>query len=237
MKSHFILKGLVFIASLVALAYLVRIFGLDSLMDQGWIDREVRGQGISGDMVFLGMGAIATAVGFPRQAVAFLGGYAFGLVWGTLLGVLAAIFGCVLAFFYARLLGRSLVASRFPGRVRRLDKFLGTHPFSMALLLRLLPVGSNVASNLIAGVSSVRFLPFVAGSAVGYLPQTLVFALAGSGVRLNPGLRISLAVALFLASALLGFYLYRRYRSQVDYEEGVIDEAEADTPDPTRPAA
>ena len=31
-----------------------------------------------------------------------------------------------------------------------------------------LPVGSNLVTNLAAGVSSVRYLPFVAGSAIGY---------------------------------------------------------------------
>jgi uncharacterized membrane protein YdjX (TVP38/TMEM64 family) len=237
MKPHFIFKGLAFIASLVALAYLVRVSGLEHLLDQGWIDREVRGKGLSGDMIYLGAGAIATALGFPRQVIAFLGGYAFGLSWGTLLAALAAAAGCVLAFYYARLLGRSLVANRFPGRVRRLDEFLGTHPFSMALLLRLLPVGSNAVTNLVAGVSSVRPLPFVAGSTVGYLPQTLVFALAGSGIRLNPGLRIGLAVVLFLLSGLLGIYLYRRYRNQVDYEEGVVDTETGQAAEPGRPSS
>jgi len=34
----------------------------------------------------------------------------------------------------------------------------------------------------------------------------------GSGISLEPGLRISLSVVLFLASAALGFYLYRKFR-------------------------
>jgi uncharacterized membrane protein YdjX (TVP38/TMEM64 family) len=210
-----ILHGLLFLASLVGLFYLLRLLGLD--MDQGWIDREVRGQGMAGELTFLGMGALAMALGLPRQIVAFLGGYAFGALAGTALALLAAVLGCALSFYYARLLGRALVQGRFPDKVRRLDAFLGRHPFNMALLIRLLPVGHNLSTNLIAGVSSVRALPFLAGSGLGYLPQTLVFALAGSGVHLDPVLRIGSAVALFLLSAVLGVWLYRRFRAEAVY--------------------
>ncbi len=201
------------IASLVALGFLAKRWGLADMMSQHWIDSTVRGQGWTGDLIFLGMGILTTALGFPRQVVAFLGGYAFGFVPGTLLALVSVVLGCVSGFYYARWLGRSLVVHRFPGRIRKLDDFLREHPFSMALIIRLLPVGSNVVTNLLAGVSSVRGLPFFAGSGLGYLPQTLVFALAGSGVNFDPALRLTLAAVLFVVSSLLGIWLYRRHRN------------------------
>jgi uncharacterized membrane protein YdjX (TVP38/TMEM64 family) len=82
----------------------------------------------------------------------------------------------------------------------------------MALLIRLLPAGSNLVISLTAGVSSVGPWPFFLGSAIGYLPQTMVFALAGSGIALDPVLRIGLSVMLFIVSGILGVYLYRKYR-------------------------
>jgi uncharacterized membrane protein YdjX (TVP38/TMEM64 family) len=97
--------------------------------------------------------------------------------------------------------------------VRRLDDFLHDHPFSMALLIRLLPVGSNVVTNLAAGVSGIRAAPFVAGSVIGYVPQTVIFALLGSGIHLDPSLRIGASVVLFVVSGMLGVYLFRRYRT------------------------
>jgi uncharacterized membrane protein YdjX (TVP38/TMEM64 family) len=212
MSFRFILRGLVFIASLVAIAYLAQRLGLTSMLDEGWVDREVRGKGLTGDLVFLAAGALATALGMPRQVIAFLGGYAFDVAAGTGLALVAATLGCVLSFYFARLLGRDLVTNRFPGRVRRLDAFLAGHTFTMAVLIRLLPVGHNLSTNLVAGVSGARALPFVSGSALGYLPQTLVFALAGSGVNLDPAFRLSLAALLFVVSGLLGVHLYRRLR-------------------------
>lgn len=216
MNYRLILKGLLFLTSLVGVFYLLRSIGLD--LDQGWIDREVRGRGLTGEFVFIGVGALAMALGLPRQVTAFLGGYAFGALLGTALALLAAVIACALSFYYARMFGRALVTGRFPDKVRHLDEFLGRHPFNMALLIRLLPVGHNLSTNLIAGVSSVPALPFISGSGLGYLPQTLVFALAGSGVNLDPTLRIGAAVVLFLLSAILGVSLYRRFREGAAYD-------------------
>jgi len=224
-----ILKGLLLIASLAALGFLAKHGYLANMLSEQWIDAEVRGQGWHGDLIFLAVGMLTTALGFPRQVVAFLGGYAFGFISGTVLAALAALLGCVLAFFYARWLGRSLIQNRFPGRIRKVDAFLHEHPFSMAVVIRLLPVGSNAVTNLLAGVSSVRGLPFFAGSAVGYLPQTLVFALAGSGVNFDPALRLTLAGVLFVVSSLIGVWLYRRHR-QGDALEADLDAALGETP-------
>ena len=59
-------------------------------------------------------------------------------------------------------------------------------PSAATLTLRLLPVGSNMLLNLVAGVSErARQAPFMAASAIGYLPQTVVFALLGGGVRVS----------------------------------------------------
>ncbi|OYY92435.1 MAG: SNARE associated Golgi protein [Hydrogenophilales bacterium 28-61-23] len=215
MTWQVLLKGLLMLASLALLGFLASHFQFDGMLSQHWIDSEIRGKGWTGDLLFLAVGGLATALSFPRQVVAFLGGYAFDFFSGTVLSTLATLLGCVLGFFYARWLGRGFVQKRFPGRIRKLDAFLHQHPFSMTLVVRLLPVGSNAATNLLAGVSSVRALPFFAGSVLGYLPQNLVFALAGSGVNLDPTMRLSLAVALFVVSSLVGIWLYRRYRQSL----------------------
>ena len=235
MSPRAILKGLLLIASLAALGFLAKHGHLADMLSERWIDTEVRGQGWHGHLIFLAVGALTTALGFPRQVIAFLGGYAFGFIAGTGLAAVAAVMGCVLAFFYARWLGRSLIQNRFPGRIRKVDAFLHEHPFSMAVVIRLLPVGSNVVTNLLAGVSSVRGLPFFAGSGIGYLPQTMVFALAGSGVNFNPALRLTLAGVLFVVSSLIGVWLYRRHRhldAQAAEMEADIDAALGETAAP-----
>jgi len=207
MNYKVFIKGLIFLCVLAGAAYL-----LSQGMDESWIDTYVRGQGLKGWIIFISLGGLLAAVGFPRQILSFMGGYAFGVVKGTTIAVLATGAGCILTFFFARFLGRGFVQRKFPRKIKRVDDFLSESPFLMTLLIRLLPAGSNVATNAAAGVSGVKPLPFVLGSLVGYIPQCLVFALAGSGVELNPEWSIGVSVILFIISGVLGVYLYRRYR-------------------------
>lgn len=232
------LRGFILIASFVAFGFLVKATGLHGMFDTDWIDSEIRGRGLSGELLYIAIGAGLTAVGFPRQAISFLGGYAFGFGLGTGLALTASLGGCIVAFFYARLLGRSVVLSRFPERIKRVDAFLHDNPFSMTLLLRLLPVGSNALTNLAAGVSGVRAIPFFIGSLAGYVPQTVIFTLLGSGIHIEPGIRILASVVLFVVSGALGIYLFRRYRKSRAMDEDVNEALDEDTlpePDPATP--
>lgn len=212
MDLRILWRGLLLIASLVALGYLIETTHLGTLLDKAWIDAEVRGKGGQGAALFIAAGGLATALGMPRQFVSFLGGYALGFLWGSLLALIATVAGCVVAFFYARWLGRALIMARFERRILGLNAFLSDHTFIMTLLIRLLPVGNNLMTNLTAGVTHAPAPAFFLGSALGYVPQTAVFALAGSGINLDPVLRIGLAAVMFVASAVLGAFLYRRFR-------------------------
>jgi uncharacterized membrane protein YdjX (TVP38/TMEM64 family) len=206
------LPGLVFLATLIAIGYVLESGVLQDLLSKAWIDEQVRGKGVSGELLFIAVGGVVTAVAVPRHIVSFLGGYAFGVGLGGALALAATELGCLINFFYARFVARPLMSARLGARVRRLDEFLAANPFAMTLLIRLLPVGNNFATSLAAGVSSAPARPFLLGSLLGYIPQTLVFALAGSGVEMGGGVRIALAVLLFVVSGALGIWLYRRYR-------------------------
>jgi uncharacterized membrane protein YdjX (TVP38/TMEM64 family) len=85
---------------------------------------------------------------------------------------------------------------------------LAVHPFTATLMLRLMPVGSNILLNLAAGLSAVRLLPFLAASAIGFVPQTLIFALFGQAP--NHAHMFVLGGMMFLASAAVGVILLRR---------------------------
>ncbi len=218
-----LLRGLVLIATLAAIGALLEKLGLRSMLQTGWVDHAVRGRGLAGAATLVVVGSAFTALGLPRQVPAFLGGYAFGFVDGTVIGLLATLGGAVATFQYARFMGRDFLVRRFPHRIRRIDDFLAGNPVAMALVLRLSPFSSNLAANLAAGVSGVRPLPFFAGSAIGYLPQTLVFALLGSGFTLDPVLRLSLSVVLFVVSSVLGIWLWRRFRSARGLPEDLVE--------------
>jgi uncharacterized membrane protein YdjX (TVP38/TMEM64 family) len=221
-----LLKGLGFIAVLVGAAFAAKALGVADLFDKRFIDAEVRGHGALGLGIFIAATTAFTALGLPRQIPSFLGGYAFGFLFGGLIALIGTALGCVPAFFYARTVGRKPIMSRFGRRVKRLDAFLRDNTLPMTVFIRLLPVGSNLVTNLTAGVSGVRLLPFLLGSLIGLAPQTFIFALLGSGVDVNPGLRLTAAIVLYVVSSLIGYRLYRRCRPAWKAADAATSQAE-----------
>lgn len=190
------------------------------------IDRLVIGQGPWGGVVFVLLAAAACASGVPRQATGFAAGYALGgeafggeafanawLGLALVIATIAQTLGCTMDFFWARIVARDWARARVRGRLARLEALFAGHPFSITLIIRLLPVGNNLAFSLLGGASSVRAGSFLVASALGYVPQTLVFVLLGSGARVAGWQKITLAGLLFAASAALGLWLYRRHRA------------------------
>lgn len=168
--------------------------------------------GLWGRCVFLVGATVWCAFGLPRQVAGFAAGLAYGLVEGTLLITLSATAGCVAGFYWARWGGQAWARVRLGQRFARMDAMLTQQPFLSILTLRLLPVGSALLLNILGGVSGMRLLPFVGATVLGGLPQNLVVVLLGSGVKLNAWWQTALGGGLFLASALLGLWLWRRSR-------------------------
>lgn len=208
-----LLKGLGFIATIGLAVVVLRVSGLADAFDNRFADIYLRGQGLRGWAMFVGFTALFTGVGLPRQVPAVLGGYAFGLATGGLLTLVGAVAGCAVAFGYARFMGQEFVNRRYGHRLARLNAILTRSPFSMTLVVRLSPIGSNLVTNLLAGVSVVPAHWFFLATALGYVPQTIIFCLLGTGIRVNPTLNITLSVVFFLLSAALGLYLFRRHKS------------------------
>lgn len=205
-----ILRGV--ISGLIVIAALALAGGLlGELLDRHWVDVYVRDTGVYGILLFLVTGALFTAIGLSRQLVAFLAGYGFGLLAGFLLSMTAVMAGCVLAFFTARLLLRDLLLRRYGTRLHGVQNFIRDNTFAMTMLLRLLPVGSNGLINAAAGSAGVHGLPFFLGSALGYIPQMLIFSLVGSGIRVGQYWQVGVAMAMCVLAALPAWHLYRRW--------------------------
>lgn len=168
------------------------------------------GAGVTDAAWFILVGALACALGLPRQIVAFAGGYAWGLWAGIALALLAQIIGAALDFFWSRIIARAWVQARLGGRVQKLDRMLSHRPFAATVALRFMPIGNNLLLNLLAGVSAVPAAGFLAGSLLGFVPQTVIFALLGSGSRVARGAEIALGAALFVVSAVIGAILLHR---------------------------
>ena len=199
--------------AMIALALCLPLLGAGSA--QSALTRLVAEGGMRGPLLFLLLATALTAVGLPRQIPAFVAGYAFGAWDGAAMALASQVLACAIDFSWSRLMGRGFVLRRFGPALRRIDSTLAAHPFIATLAFRLMPVGSNIILNLVAGLCSVRALPFITASAIGFIPQTLIFALIGRGSAPAHGFVLAIGVAMFMLSALCGILLLRKYRQLV----------------------
>jgi uncharacterized membrane protein YdjX (TVP38/TMEM64 family) len=172
-----------------------------------------------GPLRFVLLATAACAAGVPRQAIAFAGGYSDGFWAGSALALICETFACCLNFCWARFVARNWVQARLrrSGRWQKwvvgFDEALATAPFVTTLTLRLLPVGNNLLLNIAAGVSQMPTLPFLCASALGYVPQTLIFALLGAGIAVDRSVQFIVAVTFLVASMIMGAVIMSRRRS------------------------
>jgi uncharacterized membrane protein YdjX (TVP38/TMEM64 family) len=202
-------------ATLVAVGWMMDHLGLRQLLATQWMDSEIKGHGWQGMGLFLIVSAVSMSMGIPRQISAFMAGYAFGLGLGSCLALVSALLSASGIFFYAQYMGRDWLSKRFPKAFDWLDQFLSQNTFAMVLALRLVPFSSNIATNLAVGVSGATFLPFLAASFLGYIPQTVAFALLGQGATIDPVIDGVMVVALIGVSSMLGLHMWRKTKKQV----------------------
>ena len=161
-------------------------------------------------LVFAAVGTGLVSIGFPRIILAAVGGAMFGVALSTIWSSVAAVLAILAPFLYSRHLGRDLVARRMGRRLQRFDHLMDQHGFVVVLLIRLCPVGYNFLTNYLAGVTAIPIGTFLAASFIGYLPQSLIFALLGSGFADHPQLRLWGGAALLATFSLFFVWYFRR---------------------------
>jgi len=207
-------QGIVLIALLAAIGYLANAAGFEDVLKSYSFSDDPSADWLHGRAAFLVVGAVLTAVGMPRQAVSFFAAYFFGLWPGFVLALAASGAGAAVGYGFARLYS-SFAERAISGRVNVARQIWAANAFVLTVIIRLLPVGSNLLANLAAGAGSIPFLRFIGGSVTGYVPQTLVFALLGAGVNVGSREQVALSVLLFVASAALGLWIYANYRKRL----------------------
>lgn len=164
-------------------------------------------------MLFV-VGTLLLLIGFPRQVVAFIGGSLLGVSLGTTVSSAMAGVACAITFLLSRFFLQQWVKRKFPRVISKMHPLLSGKPYTSTLAIRLLPVGSNAITNIVAGASTIRGRAFVSAAVVGYVPQMLTFALMGQGMEQMSSWQISVSLSLLVCSVLLGAHLYRWYQQQ-----------------------
>jgi uncharacterized membrane protein YdjX (TVP38/TMEM64 family) len=151
--------------------------------------------------VFLVGGAFLITIGTPRSVISILGGLVFGLFWGILLALSAALLGSTAIFLLTKWLGRPLFKQKVGGYLKAIENHTKADGFLLVIIMRQLPL---------IGLTSISMGIFLLGSIVGLLPETIIFALFGSSLQERFVLRIAIASSLWIILILIVRLFFRR---------------------------
>ncbi|MFE4055143.1 TVP38/TMEM64 family protein [Streptomyces sp. NPDC059096] len=159
-------------------ATVVVLYEPQRLLADGWPAQLGGGPAVA--LFAVAYGLCATAF-VPRPLL----NLAAGALFGSVFGLAAALGGTVLAagasFALGRCLGQQALRPLLRGRwLKAADGQLSGHGFRSMLAIRLFPGVPFAAANYCAAVSRMRAAPFLLATAVGSVPNTAAYVIAGS---------------------------------------------------------
>ncbi|GAA2445460.1 TVP38/TMEM64 family protein [Streptomyces macrosporus] len=137
--------------------------------------------GAAAVVLFAAAYGLCTAALVPRPVLNLAAGALFGAPLGTVAAVAGTVLGAGIAFGLGRLLGQDALRPLLRGRwLAAGDRQLSRHGFRSMLALRLFPGVPFAVSNYGAAVSRMSWTAFLTATALGSVPNTAAYVVAGS---------------------------------------------------------
>ena len=121
------------------------------------------------------------AAPIPAFLITFANAAVFGWIAGAVISWTGAMLGAAVCFGLARLFGRDVVAKiTGKGALQSVDRFFVAYGAKSIFIARLLPFVPFDPISYAAGLTGMRFVPFLIATGLGQLPATLIYSYAGS---------------------------------------------------------
>ncbi|MFH8630559.1 TVP38/TMEM64 family protein [Streptomyces lydicus] len=158
--------------------------------------------------------AVCTTAFVPRPVLNLAAGALFGTAAGLGAALAGTVLGAALAFGLGRLLGQEALRPLLRGRwLAAADRQLSEHGFRSMLAIRLFPGLPFCATNYCAAVSRMGWPAYLLATALGSIPNTAAYAVAGAraSTPTSPAFVLSLAfIALSGLAALIVVWRKRK---------------------------
>jgi uncharacterized membrane protein YdjX (TVP38/TMEM64 family) len=181
------LAPLLVLLVLIAVAFFLRLdryLTLDALREnRAALTAFVQSHGLAAALGFVLTYIGVVALSVPGATIMTLaGGFLFGVPLGAVLAIIGATAGASSLFLIARTAFGGILQERAGPFIARMADGFRKDAFNYLLFLRLVPVFPFWAVNLAPALLGMRLLPFVAATALGIVPATLVYSAFGASL-------------------------------------------------------
>jgi uncharacterized membrane protein YdjX (TVP38/TMEM64 family) len=144
-----------------------------------WVERHV----VLAALLYVLVYTLAVAFSLPISVlVTPVGGFLFGLWFGTLLSVIGATLGSVAVFLAARTAFFDLFHRRVGATLARLEAGFRRDSFSYLLFLRLVPIFPFWLVNIVPALLGMKPGPYTLATLIGIVPGAIVYSSVGAGL-------------------------------------------------------
>jgi uncharacterized membrane protein YdjX (TVP38/TMEM64 family) len=127
---------------------------------------------------------MAVAISIPGAAfLTLVGGFLFGLAWGTFYVVFSATLGATLLFLAVNTAFGKWLEKRASGGLSKMESGFKKHAFNYLLTLRLIPLFPFWLVNIVPALLNIPLRTFVVATLIGIIPGSLVYVSLGSGLN------------------------------------------------------
>ncbi|MCX4646870.1 TVP38/TMEM64 family protein [Streptomyces sp. NPDC055059] len=166
------------VALLAAGGAMVLLLQPQRLLADGWPPQM---SGAAAVVLFGAAYGLCTVAFVPRPLLNLAAGALFGSQLGTLAALGGTVLGAAVAFGLGRVLGQEALRPLVRGRwLKAADGQLSRHGFRAMLAARLFPGVPFWAANYCAAISRMRWAPFLLATAIGSVPNTAAYVVAGA---------------------------------------------------------
>ena len=198
------------VALLAGAATTVLLFEPQRLLSDGWPPQL---GGIAAAVVFGVAYGLCTVAFVPRPLLNLAAGALFGSQLGLASALAGTVLGAGLAFGLGRVLGQDALRPLLRGRwLKAADGQLSRHGFRSMLAARLFPGVPLWAANYCAAVSRMGYVPFLAATALGSIPNTAAYVVAGARASAPTSPAFLIAMAAIALPGLAGVVVAWRKR-------------------------
>jgi uncharacterized membrane protein YdjX (TVP38/TMEM64 family) len=115
----------------------------------------------------------------PSSVLSIIAGYVYGPYIAIILNMIGCIGAGTIAFFIARLFGRSVVDKIIKGKVLKLDNNIEKNGFKIILFMRLSFIFPYDTLSYTAGLTKMKYSDFIFGTTFGIIPEMISYSFMG----------------------------------------------------------
>ncbi|MFE9685479.1 TVP38/TMEM64 family protein [Streptomyces sp. NPDC006285] len=198
------------VALLLSAASTVLLFEPQKLLADGWPPQL---NGAAAAVIFAVAYGLCTVAFVPRPILNLAAGALFGSQLGLGAALAGTVLGAGIAFGLGRMLGQDALRPLLRGRwLLAADGQLSRHGFRSMLAARLFPGVPFWAANYCASVSRMGWFPFLLATGLGSIPNTAAYAVAGARASTPTSPAFLIAMAFIALPALAGAMVAWRKR-------------------------